>query len=115
DKTFTGLDAIGIDLIKNGRIQKFEYSTELAWKVSKIYLELEMGIMSHSPKEVYRLLFREKKLDEKQLQALLKTIDNRNRLSHIYHEEMYDIIYEELPEHLEVLEDIVLVLKNNTP
>ena len=55
--SFENLDSIGNDLIKNGRIQKFEYCAELAWKISKMYLELSEGILSNSPKGVYKSMF----------------------------------------------------------
>lgn len=99
NKDCSHLDPIGIDLIKNGRIQKFEYSTELSWKVSKSFIEFHLGIVSNSPKEVIRIMFREGLLDENQLKRLLKTIDDRNQISHIYREEMYDLIYAYLPDH----------------
>ncbi len=55
--SFENLDSIGNDLIKNGSIQKFEYCAELAWKISKMHLELSEGILSNSPKGVYKSMF----------------------------------------------------------
>lgn len=111
DKDFSELGPIGADLIKNGRIQKFEYSTELAWKVSKDFLEFRLGIISHSPKEIYRIMFRENLFDEDQFKGLLKTIDDRNQISHIYREEMYDLIYADLPIHLKHLQQLLKILE----
>ena len=36
DATFENLNSVGEDLIKNGKIQKFENCAELAWKISKL-------------------------------------------------------------------------------
>lgn len=107
---FSNLDPMGIDLIKNGRIQKFEYCTELAWKVGKIFAELRLGIINNSPKSVYRTLFQEHLIDEDLFIHLLKAIDDRNQLSHIYREEMYELIYADLPEHLAALKELVAAL-----
>lgn len=107
---FSNLDLFGIDLIKNGRIQKFEYCTELAWKVGKMFIELRLGIINNSPKTVYRTLFTERLIDEKLLISLLKAIDDRNQLSHIYREEMYGLIYADLPEHLAALKALTGIL-----
>ena len=38
DATFENLNSVGEDLIKNGKIQKFEYCAELAWKISKMHV-----------------------------------------------------------------------------
>ena len=52
DATFENLNSIGEDLIKNGKIQKFEYCAELAWKISKIH------VASHIYKEsMYQEVF----------------------------------------------------------
>jgi hypothetical protein len=55
--SFENLNSIGNGLIKNGRIKKFEYCAEFAWKISKMYLELSEGILSNSPKGVYKSMF----------------------------------------------------------
>lgn len=41
---------VELDLIKNGQIQKFEYSVELCWKLLKVYLSEKHGIETVSPK-----------------------------------------------------------------
>ncbi|GAA4311362.1 nucleotidyltransferase substrate binding protein [Compostibacter hankyongensis] len=110
DRNFPGLDSVGTDLIKNGRIQKFEYSTELAWKTSKLFAELQLGIISNSPKGTYRVLFQENLIDEDLFLALHKGIEDRNQLSHIYREEMYDLVYADLPGHLIALQRLLTVL-----
>jgi nucleotidyltransferase substrate binding protein (TIGR01987 family) len=98
--SFENLDSIGNDLIKNGRIQKFEYCAELAWKISKMHLELFEGILSNSPKAVYKSMFQSALITENEFLALFKTIEDRNLLSHIYKEEMYQSVYENLKSHL---------------
>ena len=98
--SFENLDSIGNDLIKNGRIQKFEYCAELAWKLSKMYLELSEGILSNSPKSVYKSMFQSALITENEFLALFKTIEDRNLLSHIYKEEMYQAVYENLKSHV---------------
>jgi len=98
--SFENLDSIGNDLIKNGRIQKFEYCAELAWKLSKMYLELSEGILSNSPKSVYKSMFQSALITENEFLTLFKTIEDRNLLSHIYKEEMYQAVYENLKSHL---------------
>lgn len=95
--------AIEADLIKNGCIQKFEYCAELAWKLSKTLLKWQTGQDYNSPKPVYRALFSEKYIDEELCQCLLQTIDDRNALSHIYKEELFDSVLQELPKHVKTL------------
>lgn len=88
------------DLIKNGKIQKFEYCAELAWKISKMYLQLKTGEIEISPKQVYKTMFLTKLIDEDLYLSLFHTIEDRNKLSHIYKEEIYDLIYDNLLSHL---------------
>lgn len=109
--SFENLDSIGDDLIKNGRIQKFEYCAELAWKVAKMFLELKTALLANSPKTVYKGLFQSELIDEDLYSFLFSTIEHRNMLSHIYKEEMYDVVYKELPVHLQAFKNLIKVLK----
>jgi nucleotidyltransferase substrate binding protein (TIGR01987 family) len=87
------------DLIENGRIQKFEICAELAWKLSKFYLEKELGIIESSPKQVYRAVFNASIIEEQLLATLLLIVDDRNALSRIYKEDFFDKVSAELPTH----------------
>jgi nucleotidyltransferase substrate binding protein (TIGR01987 family) len=104
------LDDTGMDLIKNGKIQKFEYCAELVWKVSKMFLELRTRILTNSPKMVYKGLFQSRLIDESHFLALFETIEHRNMLSHIYKEEMYEIVYADLSKHLLALKKLADIL-----
>lgn len=108
--TFDNLDSIGNDLIQNGRIQKFEYCAELAWKISKMHLELSEGIISNSPKGVYKTMFQSDLITEEEYSALFKTIEDRNLLSHIYKEETYQMVYLNIQEHLKAFKSLLGVL-----
>ena len=55
DATFQNLNSIGEDLIKNGKIQKFEYCAELAWKISKMHLASHIYKESMYPEVFDRL------------------------------------------------------------
>lgn len=110
--SFENLDSIGNDLIKNGKIQKFEYCAELAWKISKMYLELSEGILSNSPKGVYKSMFQSALITENEFLSLFKTIEDRNLLSHVYKEEMYESVYENLKSHLLAFKILLGKLEN---
>lgn len=103
-------DDVTRDLIKNGKIQKFEYCTELAWKVSKMYLQLKTGEIEISPKQVYKTMFLTKLIDENLYKSLFLSIEDRNKLSHIYKEEMYDVVYINLVSHLNAFKTLIEVL-----
>lgn len=101
---------IELDLIKNGKIQKFEYCTELAWKVSKIFLEFQTAEIIISSKMVYKNLFLNKYLSEDLYLNLFKTIEDRNKLSRVYKEEMYNEVYKNLKEHLKAFQKLLIIL-----
>ncbi len=87
------------DAIKNGWLQKFEYCTELAWKVGKVFLELQTGQIVSNPKGVYRELFLSKFIDQILCDDLFQTLNDRNKMSHIYKEEMFQFVIDNIQNH----------------
>ena len=103
-------DEIIIDTIKNGQIQKFETVTELAWKCCKLYIEINFGDIVVSPKMVYKQLFIQGTINENLYLQLLQTVEDRNMLSHIYKEKMFEIIYQNLNRHLDSLNSLYQII-----
>ena len=103
-------DEIVIDTIKNGQIQKFETLTELAWKCCKLYIEINFGDIVVSPKMVYKQLFIQGTINENLYLQLLQTVEDRNMLSHIYKEKMFEIIYQNLNRHLDSLNSMYQII-----
>ena len=103
-------DEIVIDTIKNGQIQKFETLTELAWKCCKLYIEINFGDIVVSPKMVYKQLFIQGTINENLYLQLLQTVEDRNMLSHIYKEKMFEIIYQNLNRHLDSLNSLYQII-----
>ena len=70
-------------LEKEGAVQRFEYSFELAWKTIKDYLE-ENGVTISplTPRQVLKQAFSAKVISEGQV--WIDMLDERNRLSHTY-------------------------------
>lgn len=70
-------------LEKEGVIQRFEYSFELAWKTVKDYLEQSGLIISPvTPRQVLKEAFAAKLLADGQV--WIDMLDHRNLLSHTY-------------------------------
>ena len=63
-------------------------------------MELFEGILSNSPKGVYKSLFQSSIITENEYLSLFKTIEDRNLLSHVYKEEMFESVYKNIPAHL---------------
>lgn len=74
------------DLLRDGLIQRFEFTYELGWKTTREYLE-ELGIVDRSsPKTVFKEAYAQKIIiDETNWLLMLK---DRNTMSHMYSEEL---------------------------
>lgn len=75
-------------LEKEGAIQRFEYTFELAWKLLKDYQEAEGAIISPlTPRQVIKDAFAARLLADGQ--AWIDMLDHRNLLSHNYDEGVF--------------------------
>lgn len=81
-------------VIRDGVIQRFEFTTELAWKTAREYLLLEGETDINSPKPVMRTAFRVGLIDDSENWARL--LNDRNVTSHVYDDETADEIYQRI-------------------
>lgn len=71
------------DLEKEGVIQRFEYTWELAWKTIKDYLEKEGVVLEKiTPKAVIVAAIEARVITDKE--AWMRALDDRNRMNHVY-------------------------------
>ncbi len=95
-------------LEKEGIIQRFEYTWELAWKVIKDYLEHEgVTLDKITPASVIRAAFDAKIITdgERWMQAL----DARNKMSHVYNMKKFEeTIHDIQKDYLTLFDDLHL-------
>lgn len=107
------LDARLIDGLKNGVAQKFEYTFELCWKCVKDFLKRQEGIDEATPKKIIKAFYLAGYAIEDDYLALLRAVDDRNLLSHIYDEAIFAEILARIPEHAGLIGRVILVLEKN--
>lgn len=85
------------ELELQGAVQAFEVTQELSWKVMKDFLEAEGKTDLFGSRTVYREAFNLGLISNGEL--WLKTIESRNKTSHIYDEaeilEILELVYSE--------------------
>ena len=98
------------DLEKEGIIQRFEFTFELAWKTLNDKMKhdgLNIGIVS--PKSVFRHAYTNNYISN--VESWLKMTDDRNLMSHTYDSEVFkNIIITIQTEYLKALEEFYLSL-----
>ncbi|TVQ09150.1 MAG: nucleotidyltransferase [Balneolaceae bacterium] len=82
------------ELERNGLIQRFEFTIDLAWKVMKDFLEHQGFDFKPSPKETFRLAQQSDFIDY--AQELIDGLDIRNELSHDYSGEKFETLEQQL-------------------
>jgi nucleotidyltransferase substrate binding protein (TIGR01987 family) len=83
-----GPEALSL-LEKEGVIQRFEYTFELAWKTLKDYLEENGVVISPvTPRQVIKEAFAAKVISDGE--EWIKMLDNRNLLSHTYDSSVFE-------------------------
>ena len=82
------------ELEKNGLIQRFEFTIELAWKVMKDFLEEKGFSFNPSPKDTLRQA--QQAMYITYAQMLIDGIELRNDLSHDYNMEKFEYAVTEI-------------------
>jgi len=79
------------DLLKEGLIQRFEYTHELAWKVMKDYAEYQGYTDIRGSRDAFRKAFEMEIITDKRW---MESIADRNLTSYNYDDETAEAIYE---------------------
>ncbi len=80
-------------LSKEGLIQRFEYTLELAWKTLKDYLESKEEIAKF-PKDVVKKSFQANLIEDGEV--WMEMLEKRNLLSHTYEEGIFNQVLIEI-------------------
>ena len=100
------------ELERDGTIQRFEYTFELAWKTMRRCL-IAMGNaqVSASPRPVLRMAFREGFISD--IELWFEFLEARNAASHIYDEGRADLVFEVSKKLPVEVEGLIAELKNS--
>lgn len=79
------------ELLKEGLIQRFEYTHELAWKVMKDYAEYQGFTEIRGSRDAFRLALQMGIIDRREW---MDSIADRNLTSHNYDDEVAEEVYE---------------------
>lgn len=96
------------DLERDGVIQRFEYTIELLWKVSKKVLE-ENGVVAVAPKDVIREMANIGWISNPQ--ELIDFIKMRNETSHTYKEDVAQAVHAASVRFAKSCDELIKVLK----
>ena len=88
------LQANQSSIVRDGIIQRFEFTTELAWKAAREYLMDQGFVDINSPKSVMKEAFSYGLITDDKIWVQL--LNDRNLTSHIYKEEIADEICERI-------------------
>ena len=87
-------------IVRDASIQRFEYTFESLWKLLKLYLQQEEGVICNSPKRCFREALAADLASADDVELFLMMTDDRNLTSHTYIEALAKAIYGKLPEYL---------------
>ncbi len=78
------------EFTRDSAIKRFEYTFEISWKLMKSVLNY-LGIFCNSPRQCIRQAFAAEIIDD--TDKWLISLENRNRATHIYNENLAEEIY----------------------
>jgi len=100
-------------LEKEGIIQRFEYTWELAWKVIKDYLNHEGLVLDKiTPASVIKAAFEAKVINNGDV--WMKALDARNKMSHVYNLKKFEEVIADIQsDYLNILDDLYMSMMEN--
>jgi nucleotidyltransferase substrate binding protein (TIGR01987 family) len=110
-EAFTRTPEAMSDLEKEGAIQRFEYTFELAWKTLKDYLVYNgVAFDQITPRSVIKQAFAAKIIQDGQ--TWIEMLDQRSLMSHTYDDESFRIAFDSISRsYLAVIEQVFTWLK----
>ena len=99
------------DLEKEGVIQRFEYTFELAWKTLKDYLEYSGVVLdSITPRSVIKYAFAAKIIEDGNV--WINMLEQRNLMSHTYDSDIFEQVFNSISEnYLEAISQVFTWLR----
>lgn len=97
------------DVSRDAAIQRFEFCFELAWKTIQECARGE-GLDCQSPKGCLKLAFKTGWIEDEQ--GWLAMIEDRNRTTHTYDEQLARDVFGRLPGYLPLLEVLLLKIRS---
>ena len=97
------------NLMRDGVIQRFEYSIDSFWKFFKLYLEIDRGMVVEpsSPRVVLRASLASQLVTQEEYDVLEDCVADRNLTSHTYNEKIADKIYAHIPRYHMTMKAVV--------
>lgn len=95
-------------IIRDSKIQRFEYTMDTLWKYLREYLYY-MGRSEEvaSPKKVFLVCFNADILNQQETTILIKAIDDRNLTSHLYREVLAEEVSDRIDSYCPFLKVII--------
>lgn len=103
------------ELLRDGVIQRFEYTIDLAWKFLQRYLKVDLQIDEssiRSKKDIFREAARLKLIDD--AENWIAHYEARNSTSHEYNQEVAKAVYSQILLFLPDVKKLLEIFKNVT-
>jgi nucleotidyltransferase substrate binding protein (TIGR01987 family) len=99
------------DLEKEGVIQRFEYTFELAWKTLKDYLVYSGVVFDQiTPRSVIKYAFAANIIEDGQ--TWMNMLEQRNLMSHTYDSNIFEEVFNSISEHyLDAIAQVITWLR----
>ncbi|MBZ0202195.1 MAG: nucleotidyltransferase substrate binding protein [Ignavibacteria bacterium] len=104
-------DPVITDAIMNGQLQKFEYCSELMWKAIRLLIRQRNKISPKSPRDAVKEFFNCGYINSSQYETMIQILDDRNKLSHVYNEDVFTEVYSRIGEFKVVMNDVLTILE----
>lgn len=96
---------------RDGAIQRFEYTFELAWKMMQRVLK-QQGVEAGSPKQVFRAALKIGLIDD--LDQWFSFLEKRNLTVHTYNEDTADEVFEASRVFIPIVKETLKRLKKES-
>ncbi len=100
------------DMLREGQVQKFQFSFEVLWKTIKTYLRRFHGIVVSSPKQSIKEIFNERIIDEETYDSLYRMFEDSNFIINTSSQKKFEAVHKKLPDYLFCLKKVLRILEN---